>query len=767
LDPLSVKTIAHYRIVEKLGEGGMGIVYRARDKRLDRDVALKMLTNRSLLDEKARARFTREAKALSKLSHPNIAVIHDFDRHHGTDYLVMEYIPGTTLSDRLGQGPLLEPELLHVAVQLAEGLAAAHQQGIVHRDLKPGNVRVTPDGRAKILDFGLAKPLRPGAAGPGDETSDGSLTGTRAVVGTLPYMAPEQVLGDAVDSRTDIYALGAVLFEMATGRRPYPENQTSRLIYAILYGSPDVPSKLNAAISPDLDEIILRALQKDPVRRFQSAEPLIAELRRLLLEGRRVGEGRPPAREEREARIASIAVLPLENLSGDPAEEYFSDGMTEALIADMARLGGLRVISRTSTMHYKRTTKPLPQVAQELHVDAVLEGSVQRAGGRVRVTAQLIRAATDEHVWTGTYDRDLGDVLSLQSEVARSIADEIAVKLMPHEMERLSRIRPVHPEAHELYLRGRYHWNKRDLEGLKRAIEYFQGAITKDPKYALAYAGLADAYTILGNWSVLKPSQAYPRAKEAAAKALQIDDTLGEAHVALTFAQHLHDWNWVEAERGFRQAIRLSPNYASGHSWYAVFLATWKRHDESIAEAKRSQELDPLGLIINGIASWVHYQARRYEEAMEQAIRLLEMDANFPQTRLFLGLSYMQLGRHEDAIAEYERGVALSGGLTELYAALGYALGASGRHADARGVLDELDRMSAVRYVPPYSRGLVHVGLGETERALELLELSCEHRNTWLILLSVEPMFDSIRADPRFQAIVRRVGLPLTPETHR
>jgi serine/threonine protein kinase/tetratricopeptide (TPR) repeat protein len=749
------KRVAHYDVVEKIGEGGMGVVYRARDRHLDRDVALKLLTRRAVVDDSSRTRFLKEALALSRLNHPVIATVHDFDRFRRTDFLVMEFIPGITLSERLKHGPFTEAEILHLAIQLADGLAAAHLKGIIHRDLKPGNVRLTPDGRAKILDFGLAKVIQRG-----DETRDASITQDQAVVGTLPYMAPEQIMGDPIDVRTDIYGLGAVLYEMATGRRPFPESQTSRLIYSILYERPDAPSKVNPLISPGLEEIVLCTLEKDPDRRFASVDDLAAAAKRLR-DGPPGGSSAPVELRGRTGQIDSIVVLPLDNLSGDPSEDYLADGLTEALISDLAKLGALRVISRTSAMQYKRTPKPLPEIARELRVDAVLEGTFQRQGGRVRVNAQLIRAATDEHLWAESYDRTMDDLLTLQSEVSRSVAHEISLKLRPQEEAVLSRMPSVDAEAHELYLRGRYFWNRRDMEGLKRAIAYFKQATERAPQYALAYAGLADAYTILANWSVLRPSEAYPHAKEAASRALELDGTLAEAHVALAFAQHLYDWNWAEAELGFKRAIRLNPSYAAGHSWYALFLATRKRHDESIAEGRRSQEVDPLSPIINSTASWVQYEARQYGEAIRQCRAFLERDASFPQTYLILGLACTQEKRYDEAIAAYEKGLALSGGLSELYAALGVALGVSGRKAEARRVGEEMEKLSAARYVPPYSRGLVEVGLGNEERALELLEESCEHRNTWLILLGVEPMFDRLRSEPRFQSIVRRVGLPL------
>lgn len=748
------KRFAHYDVLEKIGEGGMGVVYRARDRHLDRDVALKLLTRRAFVDDSARGRFLQEARALSRLNHPNIATIFDFDRHWRAEYLVMEFVPGVTLSERLRRGCLAEPEVLQLALQLADGLAAAHRNGVIHRDLKPGNVRLTPDGRAKILDFGLAKVMKRE-----DEAADIAATRTGWVVGTVPYMPPELVTGDPIDARTDIYGLGSLLYEVATGRRPFPESQTSRLVYSILYERPERPSLLNEQISPELEEVILRALEKDPERRFHSVEEMAAALKRLQDASGNGGSRSAPDRA-RPRQIDSIVVLPLENLSGGPSEDYFADGLTEALITDLAKLGALRVISRTSAMQYKRTQKPLPQIARELRVDAALEGTCQRQGSRVRVSAQLIQAATDEHLWAESYDGDMDDLLTFQSDIARSVAREIALKLLPHEEATLMRTPAIASDAQELYLQGRYYWNRRDMEGLQRAIACFKEATEKAPNYALAYAGLADAYIILANWSILRPNHAYPLAKEAARKALQIDSTLGEAHVALAFADYIYDWNWVGAEQLFKRAIRLNPSYASGHSWYAVFLATRRRQDEAIAEARRSQEVDPLSPIISATAAWVHYEARQYGEAI-RLCRTFLGEGGIPMTYLVLGLACTQERMYDEAIAAFEKGVALAGGLTELYAGLGFAFGASGRAAEARRVAEELERISESRYVPPYSQAVIHAGLGEMERTLELLEESCAHRNTWLILLGVEPMFDSLRSEPRFQDLLRRIGLPV------
>jgi serine/threonine protein kinase len=642
------KRFARYDVVEKIGEGGIGVVYRARDLHLGRDVALKLLARHAIVDDAARVRFLREAQALSRLNHPNITTIYDFNRYRRADYIVMEFVPGVTLSDRLKGGALPEQEILRVALQLAEGLAAAHREGVIHRDLKPGNVRLTPDGRAKILDFGLAEVVQHG-----DGTEDSTLTEDAAltkdatptrspfIVGTAPYISPEMIAGDPLDPRADIYGLGCVLYEMGTGRRPFLERDTARLFYSIRYEKPEPPTKLNEHLSAGFEEIVLRALEKDPERRFATAEEVAEALKR-------VQAASAVAPHDRPRQIDSIVVLPLEDLSGGVPEDYFAEGLHEALITSLAKLGELRVISRTSAIQYRRTGKPLPQIASELRVDAALEGTCQRQGDRVRVNAQLIQAATDRHLWAESYDGSMGDFLTLQSDIARSVAHEIALKLLPREEAALRQTETIDADAQEFYLRGRFYWNRRDLESLPRAIVHFKLATERAPNYALAYAGLADAYIILANWSVVKPEDGYPLAKDAARKALEIDGTLGEAHVALAFAEYIYDWNWTEAEQVFKRAIRLNPSYASGHSWYAVFLATRKRHHEAVAEARRSLEVDPLNPIITSTAAWVHYEARQYGDAIRRCRTFLESNPGFPMIYLILGLACTQERMYEE-----------------------------------------------------------------------------------------------------------------------
>jgi serine/threonine protein kinase len=586
-DSLINRTLGHYRITEKIGAGGMGEVYRAHDDHLDREVAIKVLPPGAFTDERARKRFRQEALALSKLNHPNIATIYDFDTQAGVDFLVMEYIPGTTLSEKLAARPLPEKEVIRLGIQLAEGLSAAHEHGVVHRDLKPGNLRLTPDGRLKILDFGLAKLRLPVTATAVTE----SLSETQGAVGTLPYMAPEQVLGEDIDARTDIHAAGSVLYEMATGQRPFAEVEPALLIGAIVRRTPQPPSALNPRVSPEMERILGKCLEKEPDNRYQSAKELDVDLRRLgvrplsiapastkprgttwrrtkILAGmvvallvlagltlipdsnprkwleRMLGHGVEP--------IQSLAVLPLSNLSGDPQQDYFADGMTEALITELSKIGSLKVISRTSVMQYKGVKKPIREIGRELGVVGVVEGSVLRSGDRVRITAQLIDAREDRHLWADAFDRDLRDVLALHSEVARAIADQVRVVVTPQEHARLASQRPVNPEAYQAYLKGGYYLEKRTADDIKKAIASFQHAIEIDPNYAMGYASLAEAYEYAsGGNGVLTAEESFSKGEAAARRALELDDTLAVPHLLLAGIREQRDFDWAGAEKEY------------------------------------------------------------------------------------------------------------------------------------------------------------------------------------------------------------------------
>ena len=773
----------------------MGVVYRARDERLDRDVALKVLPAGALADDAARRRFRKEALTLAKLAHPHIAVIFDFDTQDGVDFLVMEYVAGQTLALKLNEGVMSEKETLALGAQVAAAIEEAHEQGVVHRDLNPRNILVTPRGQTKVLDFGLAKLLRPR----GDVEATQSFAETEGVAGTLPYMAPEQLRGEALDGRTDIYALGCVFYEMAAGRRPFTEDSAPRLTDEILHQTAMSPRALNARLSPQFETIILKCLAKDPEDRYQSAKEVSVDLRRLATSSAvAVAETKPRRMQARWLRIAigggagaisiaallivlnaggvrdrllgktgtehirSLAVLPLENLSRDPEQEYFADGMTEQLITDLAKISELKVISRTSVMQYKRARKPLPQIAQELGVDAVVEGSVQRSGDRVRISAQLIDARADQHLWARSYERDLRNVLALQDDVAQAIANELKIKLASQGQPRLTGSRPVDPEAYEAYLKGRYYSSKRTEKDLKKSIEYFQQAIEKDPNYASAYSGMADAYALLGFRGNLPSNEALSKAKAAALKAVELDDSLADAHASLAFIAEIHEWDWATAEREYKRALELNPGYAAGHNWYAGYLMYVGRFEEGIAEAKRARDLDPLSLPVNNALAGRLLVAGRVDEALEQLKKTLEMDPRFASAHQTLGWAYLNMGKHEEAIQEFQQALQLSGtDDTDHIVDLGFAYAAAGKRELARKILAKLKKLHEQGVVPSGSIAILYGSLGVLDEAFAWLEKAYEERDPELTYIKVPARrFEPLRHDPRYQDMLRRMGLP-------
>ncbi len=758
------KTLGHYRILGKIGSGGMGEVYRARDERLERDVAVKILPTGTLNDESARKRFRKEALALAKVSHPHIAAVYDFDSQDGIDFLVMELVSGTTLAEKLTAGPLPETEVARLGAQVAEALEEAHEQHIVHRDLKPGNIVLTPKGQVKVLDFGLAKLVRPVES---TETTAESVAQTvgGALVGTLPYMAPEQLRGEPVDARTDLWALGAVLYEVATARRPFEAKLATALAADIQIKLPTPLRQLNPALSAGLEELVLRCLEKNALRRYQSAKELLLALQRLTAGAEispspvsTVSKPRPKPRGRRK-RIQSLVVLPLTNLSHDPEQDYFADGMTEALIADLAKLRALRIISRTSAMRYKGTDKSLPDIAGELNVDAVVEGSVLRVGQRVRITTQLIHAATDTHLWAETYDRDFEDVLVLQSEVARAIAGEIKLAVSPEEKRRLASARRVNPEAHEAYLRGRFHWYKLTREDLDTAMEYFQLALEKDPKYALAYAGIGYVWLSRGEIGIVPPREALPHAKGAALKALELDETLAEVHEILASIRAAYEWDWGGAESEFQRAIELNPNFAEAHFFYADLLISIRRSDEWRVEVERALELDPLNLLLQCFYGWHLLYLRCYDEAILQLRKTLSREPNYAAAHLGLWGAFCQKQMYEEALAEAQKFHALVG-YSEVAEALSQGYGQSDYKGAMRRAAEALATRSQQTHVPSIRIARLYAHSGEKERALDWLDKAYEERDPPLSRLSVVWDWDSLRDDQRFQNLLRRMNFP-------
>ncbi|MEO5895826.1 MAG: protein kinase [Vicinamibacterales bacterium] len=779
--------LGSYEVLSLIGSGGMGEIYRARDPRLDREIALKVLSKDVGSDPSALVRFQQEARAAAALNHPNIIAVHDIGTHAGCAFIVSELLQGETLRDLLVKRPLPPPVTLDYARQIADGLEAAHDKGIVHRDLKPENIFITR-GQLKILDFGLARLTPAVQTTQDDQTAAGSPTTAGTVLGTAGYMSPEQVRAEPADHRADLFSFGAVLYEMLAGRRAFAGRTPIESMSAILKDDPpDLPHASDVASG--LLRVARRCLEKRPEARFQSAHDLRFALAGIEarpaatltppVPGRWMRRGvaigallslaaiagaliyRPLTNSRAPVpRIESLAVLPLRNLSNDPGQEYFADGMTEELISTLNRIGGISVTSRTSSMTFKTTTASLrlPEIAGQLGVDAVIEGSVARVADRVRISVQLIQAATDTPLWSNSYERDLGDVLSLQATVAREIAHEIKVTLTPLEEQRLAVAPAIDRAAHEDYLRGRFLLARGTEESLNRAIGAFTAAAAKEPGYARAYAGLADAYTALRS-IYLPPHVVMPKAKAAAAKALELDPDLAEAHVSMGGVLMFYDFDWTRAEVHLKRAIELSPSLADAHDYYALYLAAVGRHDQARASAARARELDPLSLTILGDSGWVYYLARDYAKALEMDQKALDIDPEFWPALRDLGLAYEKLGRYPEAVAALQKARSIDAN-PSILEMLGGAYASWGKIDEARQVLAELTVASRQRYVCPFEVATVHAALGDRKAALGWLEKGYADRADCMPWARSDPKLDGMKGYPGFDELIRRVGFP-------
>src|ERR1700678_1035392 len=800
--PVIGQTVSHYRIIEKLGGGGMGVVYKAEDTRLHRFVALKFLPDDVARDHQALERFEREARAASALDHPNICTIYEISEHEGQRFIAMQFLDGQTLKHLISGRPLPSEQVLEFGVQIADALDAAHGRGIVHRDIKPANIFVTKRGRAKILDFGLAK-LLPKAVAAGGSGADGDDTDSTSIVGiisgTPSYMSPEQIRGDTLDARTDIFSLGLVLYEMATGRQAFSGPTGGVIIEAVLTRAPAPARNINPNIPEKLEEIINKALHKDKAQRYQHAAEVRNDLQQLdrgsdsgwrsaagstetmaarptvagEAESSHTGSSGPHTaqnvttrtgaiRRERVAKIIdSLAVLPFENASRDPENEYLSDGIAGSLINILATVPKLRVMAQSTVFRYKGRKMDPQAVGRELNVKAVLTGRMMQSGGSLRIGTELVDVATGTQLWGAQYNRTPGDIFAIQDEISNEISENLRLKLTRAEKKRLTKRQTHDAEAYGLYLKGRHHWNRWTEEGFYKAIEYFQQAAEKDPSYGLAYAGVADSYVLLGWNSYLPPKDAFPKGKAAAMEALRLEPELSEAHTPTAAGLWLHDWKWPEAEKEFERSVALNPCYPTANHWYAEYLMTMGRHDEAIARMKKSQELDPLSLIISVAIGWTYYMARRYEDAVQQIRRTFELDPNYPVANWVLGLVLRKMGRFDEAIAEGEKGVRASGGSPLIRASLAQSFGAAGEANEAREILYALIILAKQKYVAPYFLAGIYVGLGDEERAMESLEKSYEEHSHWLLYLQLDPGMDGLRSNLRFQELLRRVGLPL------
>ncbi len=802
------RQVGHYLIQKRLGSGGMGEVYLARDVRLGRNVALKLLDPVLTGDGATRMRFLREARLASALDHPNICTIHEVGEASGRLFIAMQYVEGETLRRVIDGRPLSLDSLLSIGLQVADALAAAHSQGIVHRDIKPGNIIITPRGQAKVLDFGLAKLLERV-----EGEAETHLTMTGAVMGTPASMSPEQARGERVDHRSDIFSFGVALYEMATGQIPFGGKSKADVISALLLKPHTTAAELNKEITARLSAVIDRTLAKEINERYQTMDEVIADLRQVVTKvggldrlfsslnlprsmplvpprrqqllgalGRRI-QSRAAAvflaviavllaglalaiyssrpEQPRPAKpIKSIAVLPFKPLIAESRDEALELGMADTLISKLSNIRQVTVRPLSAVRQYAGLEQDAAAAGREQKVDAVLDGNIQRSGEKIRVTVRLVRVADGFEVWSDQFDEKFTDIFSVQDSVSRKVAGMLAVTLTGEEKELMTKRQTGDVEAYQFYLMGRYHLNRLTDDGFRKGRDYFQQAIDKDPNYALAYAGLADAYNRLSGFNAISPREGFPSARAAAIKALELDDKLAEAHTMLGVVKFFYDWDWSGAEREFTRAVEINPSYSDTHQMYSYYLSAMGRYDEALAEMRRAQELDQLSLEKNvGIGEILYYQ-RQYDQAIEQYQKVLEMDPNSGFTHWAIGNVYVQKKKYEEAIAEYQKAIPLSGDSPDEPASLGHAYALSGKRREAQVVLDALKERSRRSYVSPTIIAFIYIGLGEKDQAFAWLDKAYEGRDFILVQLKAEPTFDSLRSDQRFVDLLRRVGLP-------
>jgi serine/threonine-protein kinase len=790
-----------YEVVSLVGAGGMGEVYRARDTRLDRDVAIKVLPERFARDPDRLARFERETKAVAALAHPNIVVLHDLCMQEGSICAVTELLHGETLRDRLARSALPWRAALELAAGMADGLAAAHAKGIIHRDIKPENIFITSAGQVKILDFGVARFQEdvPSSSSTPTVVEAPGQTDPGRILGTLAYMSPEQVRAQPVDARSDIFSLGCVLYEMLTARRPFLRDSTADTMAAILTEElPELPESSRAPI--ELDRIIRRCLEKNREARFQSASDLAFALRALATSthssgiiGVRVDRAQPtksghlglvfgliaaaigvvagifyfrPRANTPETppaaaatAIDAIAVLPFINATQDAANDYLSDGIADGLSHALSQVHALKVRPSATVARFRGSDIDIAQVGRTLQVQAVVTGRFQKRGANGTVSLELIDARDNSQMWGTQYNREFANLLPLPNDLALSIAERLRPALAAEDKQRLSKQFTDNAEANQLYMLGRYYWNKRTMEGMQQAVTSFQKAIERDPKYALAHAGLADCYVVLTWFNQEPPARIYRDARASAVRALQLDDNLAEANASLAFVSAYCDWDWPGADRTFRRAIELNPNCATPHQWYGRFLSSLGRHAQAIDEVRTAQKLDPSSLIINANLAGALLYAGHIEEALGQAQATLQLDPHFPIGNIWLGNVYAAMGKYPEAILAFEK-AAEHYSPPKLVASLAWLHGISGNKTKAKKMLEDLKRSAGNQYLSPAAIAGIYIGLGDQDEAFRLLQSAANDRDPWLVDLRADPMYAPLRGDPRYSELLKKMHFP-------